>query len=93
MDEKEKETMSFEEQTYEFARNWAKGIGRREFLKYAGVSAAALAFCAAFNDELTGAERLRRKHRKAVVSSKLAESRIPIPLILRNHLCLQPTKS
>ncbi|MBW2057937.1 MAG: twin-arginine translocation signal domain-containing protein [Deltaproteobacteria bacterium] len=43
MDKRERKKNSFEEQTYEFARQWARGIGRREFLKYAGVSAGAAA--------------------------------------------------
>lgn len=64
MDEKDKETTSFEEQTYEFARNWSRGIGRREFLKYAGTSAAALAFTpllsASFRSRAFAAETPKR---------------------------------
>jgi len=47
MSKKDKKSSPFEEQTYEFARKWAKGIGRREFIKYAGLSAGAAALVSA----------------------------------------------
>ncbi|MBW2618715.1 MAG: ABC transporter substrate-binding protein [Deltaproteobacteria bacterium] len=52
MSEKNKKNNSFEEQTYEFARKWAKGIGRREFIKYAGLSAGAAALVSALPTNL-----------------------------------------
>jgi len=52
MNAKDKKNNSFEKKTYEFARKWAQGIGRREFLKYAGVSVGAAAFASALPTNL-----------------------------------------
>ncbi len=54
MEHEEKKVNSFEEQTYEFARQWAKVVGRRDFMKVAAAMGGAALFSqilAAFGDQ------------------------------------------